>query len=153
MTTQDLINRHCHPGTKMSGKKISISVVVDMPLSTFFFIMQRLDGNQGPHQESWSHMLYSMEAVAPTVYNWVEALITVFKDQLTKCRQGELKQFGFGSILACFFFERVPLMRPQSIFTELRDRDPCMLIWVKVVVRTSGGRAKVKFEASFFSWL
>ena len=75
----------------MSGKKIPISAVVDMPLHTVLFIMQRLDGNQGPHQESWSHMLYSMEAVAPTVYNWEEALLPVFKDKLTKCQRGELK--------------------------------------------------------------
>ena len=49
MTTQELINRHCHPDTKMSSKKISISVVVDMPLCTILFIMQRLVGIQGPH--------------------------------------------------------------------------------------------------------
>ena len=61
-------------------------------------------------------MLYAIEAMAPTVFNWVEAMLPIFKDQLTKCRQGELKQFGFGSILACFFFERVPQMRPQVTF-------------------------------------
>ena len=53
-------------------------------------------------------MLYSLEAMAPTMFNWEEALLPIFKDQLTKFRQGELKQFEFGSILACFFFERVP---------------------------------------------
>ena len=50
MTTQEMINDHCHPGMKMSGNKISISVVVDMPLRIVLFIMQRLVGNQGPHQ-------------------------------------------------------------------------------------------------------
>ena len=98
-------------------------------------------------------MLYSLEAKAPTVDNWAEALLLVFKDQLTKCRQGELKQFSFGFILACFFFKRVPLMRPQVIFTEFRDRNPCMLRWVEIMARTGGGRAKVKFKAAFFRWL
>ena len=65
-------------------------------------------------------MLYVMEDMAPTVFNWVKALFPVFKDQLTKCRQGELKQFGYGTILACFFFERVPLLRLQLFFTEVR---------------------------------
>ena len=54
----------------------------------------------------------------------------MFKDQLTMCRKGELKQFDFGSILACFFFERVPQKRPQVVFTDLRMRDPHMLRWV-----------------------
>ena len=65
-------------------------------------------------------MLYAIEAMAPTVFNWAEALLLIFKDQLTKCRQGELKQFSFGSILACFFFEQVPQMRPQVFFIEMR---------------------------------
>ena len=39
MTTQDLINHHCQPGTKMSGKKIPISVVVYTPLRIVLLIM------------------------------------------------------------------------------------------------------------------
>ena len=68
-------------------------------------------------------MLYSLETMAPTVFNWIEAFFTVFKDQLTKCQQGELKQFGYGTILGCLFFKKVPLLRAQLVFTEMRDRD------------------------------
>ena len=68
------------------------------------------------HHTSREHMLYAIEAMEPTMFNWAEAMLTIFKDQLTKCRQGEIKQFGFGSILSCFFFERVPQMRPQMVF-------------------------------------
>ena len=112
MTTKELINRHFQPGTRISGKNISIRDVVDMPLRTVLFIMQRLAGSQGPHQASWAHMMYALEAIVHMVFDWAEALLPVFKDQLKKCWQGELKQFGYGSILACFFFERVSLMRP-----------------------------------------
>ena len=49
VTTQELINHHSHPGTRMPGKKIPIRAVVDMPLCTIFFIMQRLARSQGPH--------------------------------------------------------------------------------------------------------
>ena len=105
VTTQELINRHCMPSTMMLGKKIPIKVVVDDALCTVHFTMQRLEGSQGPNQASRAHLLYAIEAMAPTVFNWAEALLLVFKDQLTKCRQGELKQFGYGSILVCLFFE------------------------------------------------
>ena len=71
-------------------------------------------------------MLYTIEAMVPIVFNWVEALLPIFKDYLTKCRQGELRQFGFGSILACFFFEQAP----QVVFTELRVRYSRLLRWV-----------------------
>ena len=81
---------------------------MDGPLRISLFIMQRVDGSQGVHQASRAHMMYAIEAMAPTVFNWVKSMLPTFKDQLTKCRQGELKQFGFVSILASFFFERVP---------------------------------------------
>ena len=74
--------------------------VVDGPLWTVLFTMQRVAGSQGVHQVSRAHMLYAIEAMAPTVFNWAEAMLSIFKDQLTKCQKGELKQFGFGFILA-----------------------------------------------------
>ena len=110
-------------------------------------------GSQGVNQGSITHMLYAIEAMAPAFFNWVEALLPIFKDQLTKCWQGELKQFGFGSFLACFFFERVLQMRPQVVFTELRARDPRMQRWVYIMACTRAGRGKVKFGDSFFRWL
>ena len=80
-------------------------------------------------------------------------MLPIFKDQLTKCRQGELKQFGFGSILACFFFERVPQMRPRVTFRSLRAWDPRMLGWVQIMAHTGVGRGRVKFDDLFFRWL
>ena len=44
-------------------------------------------------------------------------------------------------------------MRPQVIFTELRARDSHMLRWVETMAGTGGGKAKVKFEVTFFRWL
>ena len=98
-------------------------------------------------------MLYAIEAMTPTIFNWAEALLLVFKDQLTKCWQGELKQFSFISILACLFFERVPQLRPQVVFTELRTRDPRMLRWVRIMAHIGAGGGKVKFGDPFFRWL
>ena len=97
---------------------------MDGPLRTVFFTMQRVAGIQGVNQASRAHMIYAIEAMVPTLFNWAKSLLPIFKDQLTKCRKGELKQFIFGSILAYFFFERVPQMRPQVVFTKLRAWDP-----------------------------
>ena len=49
------------------------------------FMMQRVEGSQGVHQPCRAHILYAIEAMEPTVFNWVEALLLIFKDQLTKC--------------------------------------------------------------------
>ena len=39
ITTQELINRYCIPGTRTSGKKIFIKAVVDDPLRIVLFTM------------------------------------------------------------------------------------------------------------------
>ena len=65
--------------------------MTDRALQTVLFNMQRVVGSQGVHQASRAHMLYAIEAMAPMVFNWAEAMLPIFKDQLTKCRQGELK--------------------------------------------------------------
>ena len=49
MTTQEMINCHCVPGTRMSGKKIPIKEVVDNALCTILFVMQRMARSQGDH--------------------------------------------------------------------------------------------------------
>ena len=85
ITTQELIVRHFYLGTKMLGKKIPIKDVMELPLQTILFTMQRVVGSQGAHQASRAHIMYSLEAIAPTMFNWVKALFLVFKDQLTKC--------------------------------------------------------------------
>ena len=69
ITTQELIDRHCIHGTKTLGTKIPIKTVVDGPLQTVLFTMQRVARSQGVHQESRTHMLYGIEAMAPTVFN------------------------------------------------------------------------------------
>ena len=69
ITTQELINCHCVPGTRTLGKKIPIKLVMDGPLHTVLFTMQRVVGSQGMHQASRAHMLYSIEAMVPTVFN------------------------------------------------------------------------------------
>ena len=69
ITTQELINHHCIHGTRTSGKKIPIKVVVDGPLWTILFTIQRVVRSQGVHQESRALMLYAIEAMVPTVFN------------------------------------------------------------------------------------
>ena len=69
ITTQELINHHCIPWTRTSRKKIPIKAVVDGPLRTVLFTMQRVAGSQGVHQASRAHMLYVIESMAPTVFN------------------------------------------------------------------------------------
>ena len=85
ITTRELIDRQYAPGTGTSGKKIPIKAVIDRALRIVMFTMQRVAGSQGGNQASRAHMMYALEAMAPMVFNCVEALLPIFNDQLTKC--------------------------------------------------------------------
>ena len=52
ITTQELIDHHCIPGTRKSEKKILINAMMDGPLQTMFFTMKRVVGSQGVHWAS-----------------------------------------------------------------------------------------------------
>ena len=69
ITTQELIDRHYIPGTMTSGKKIPIKLVMDGPLWTMLFTMQRVAGSQRVHQVSRVHILYAIESMVPIVFN------------------------------------------------------------------------------------
>ena len=70
VTTQGFIDQYYFSGTQMSGKKIPIKDVRDLPLRKFHFSIQRVLGSYGAHHASRDHMLYSLEAMASTVFNW-----------------------------------------------------------------------------------
>ena len=72
-------------------KKIPIKAVMDRDLWTILFTMQRVAGSQGVHQNSREHMMYAIEAMESMVFNWVKAMLPIFKDQLNNYRHGELK--------------------------------------------------------------
>ena len=57
-----------------------------MDLYRLSYLLCRVVGIQGVHQASREHMLYAIEAMAPTVFNWAESMLSIFKDQLTKCQ-------------------------------------------------------------------
>jgi hypothetical protein len=74
------------------------------------------------------------------------------KRKLTKCRQGNLKQFGYGYLLVSFFLERVPLLRLQVEWDLLAPTDPIMLIWCHLMARYVVGPI-IKYNDTFFDWL
>ena len=85
--------------------------MTDRPIRTVLFTIEKVAGSWYFHQTTLYHMLYPLECMDPTILNWSEGLIVSLKYQLTKFRQGEIKQFGYGVIVVSCFLERVPLLR------------------------------------------
>jgi hypothetical protein len=74
------------------------------------------------------------------------------KRKLTKCRRGDLKHFGYGSLLVSFFLERAPLLRLQVDWGLLAAQDSRMLRWCNLMAQHIE-RPIIKYNDSFFDWL
>ena len=94
----------CTEGTRRQGGKLPIQHVTDIPLRTILYTVTRIVGSTSSHLASKSQVMISIRATEGVVFDWCSGLLANLKDQLTRCRQGRQKQFGYGSILACFFF-------------------------------------------------
>ena len=99
-----------------------------------------------------SYFQYAIECTEPQVFNCSDAVLHSMKRKLTKCRRGDLKQFGYGTILVSFFLERVPLLRLQVDWGLSAPRDPRMMRWCNLITRHVAG-PMIKYNDSFFDWL
>ena len=76
------------------------------------------------------------------------------KSQLNRCKNGKLKNFGYGAILLSFSLERVPILRPQYIPVDKGgSRDPRLMRWVALMACHDGDNPVVRYMPEFFDWL
>ena len=88
-----------------------------------------------------------------TVFDWCTPLLANMKEQLTYIRRGQTKNFGFGTILCTFFFEKVPALRPRVAVAISSPRDPRMGRWDDLMKRLGGGEVpRNAFDDHFFAW-
>ena len=69
-------------------------------------------------------MFYAVECIQPIVYEWSTTLLSNMKQQLNDCKMGQVRNFGFGSILSTFFFEQVSGLSPRVDIAPHGVRDP-----------------------------
>jgi hypothetical protein len=75
------------------------------------------------------------------------------KRQLTSCRSQTQRNFGFGTILFSFLFERVPSFNPREVVRGHQASLPAICRWAVLLPQQGGGRINESFDDDFFSWL
>jgi hypothetical protein len=104
----EYIRRYCEHEVERCKGKVAIIGVHDLTLRTILFTIAQMAGSASMHVALQIYFQYVMECIETRVFNWCDELLRSMKNQLTKRKSGELKQFGYGSILVSFFLERVP---------------------------------------------
>lgn len=152
-SVRDYIRRYCREGSQPSKDgKINIRDVTNRSLRTILFTFARMAGSAALHVANRSYMQYVVECLEPKVFNWCDTILFVMKEQLTKVKNGILKNFGYSSILTAFSLEKIPLMQPQYIPLGLPPpTEPRMQRWVDHMSRHAG-QSQVSFSDTFFGW-
>ena len=89
----------------------------------------------------------------PRLYDWATTVTINMKRQLTKCKKGKLKQFGYGSILVSFILERLPIFQGQgAAVADSIPREPRMARWAALMPKSGGGQ-QMSWRPEFFRWL
>ena len=101
-------------GTEKIGSQIPTNSIQVLGLKAILLALGRIARLASLHQASQPLMFYEVECMRPTVYDWSTTLLSNIKQQLSDCKMGRVRNFGFGSILSTFFFERVLRLIPRS---------------------------------------
>ena len=87
----DIIDQHCALGTKPQYGKLRIQSIVYIPLRIVVYTIGKVARTRSTHLTTRSHMMYALQCMEPTVFNWCEGMLVCLKNQLSKCKIGTLK--------------------------------------------------------------
>lgn len=94
--------------------KVDIATIRDLTLKVVLFTITRAAGAQALHEVTKNQLLLASECMNPNIFDWATTVTANMKRQLTKCKRGKMKQFGYGSILVSFILERLPIFQGQG---------------------------------------
>ena len=80
----DIIDQHCSLGIEPQSGKLQFKSIVDLPLRIVVYTIGKVEGTRASHLTSRSHMLYALQCMDPTFFNWCEGMLACLKSPLNK---------------------------------------------------------------------
>ena len=90
LTIDEYIVVYCYPDTKKVGSQIPTNSIQVSGLNAILLTLGRIAGLASLHQALQPLMLYVVECMRPTVYDWSPALLGNMKHQLSECNMGRV---------------------------------------------------------------
>jgi hypothetical protein len=110
----ELIKIHCKVDIDKVGTQFPIKNISNLSLKVIVLLIGQITGSASLHQAFWVHMNCVFQFLNAQFFYWSTSLLDYMKRQLTECRMRRHINFGFGTILFSFFFERVPNISPRE---------------------------------------
>jgi hypothetical protein len=98
----EYLENHCVPGARLVEGTIAFKDTRDLPLRSILFSITSIAGSTNAHLVSRSQVAYGLQCLEPKLFNWSAGFLQNVKEQITRCKAGQQKQFGYGSFLVSF---------------------------------------------------
>ena len=149
---QEYIDTCYEAGTQKMASQIPIAHIKRLDLHSITFCLVRMSGTTSQHVISRPLMYYALKCTWPTVFDWCTGLLASVCSQLTACKAGWQKNFGYKNLICSFLFERVPSISPRVSLPPSPPREPQMKRWTLLQYRLGGG-LPCHYDEDFFNQL
>ena len=153
LNIENLIALHCEAGTNHLRSQVPINNITNLSLQAILLLIGRITGSTALHQASRAQMNCAIQCLNAHIFDWSTTLLECMKRQLTDCQQQTQRNFGFGTILCSFFFERVLRFSPREVVRGHHASFPAICRWKLLLSRQGCGRTNESFDDDFFAWL
>jgi hypothetical protein len=150
---EELIAEYCVAGTNTRTSWIPVNSIINIRLQTILSLIGRITGSTAHHQATRAHLNCALRCLDGQIFDWSTTLLEAMRRQLTDARERTHRNFGFGTILCSFFFERVPCFSPRMTVRGHLASFPAVCRWAALLPRQGGGRTVESFNDDFFAWL
>jgi hypothetical protein len=111
----EMIGLHCEAGIGRTSLQVPISKISNLSLQVIVFLIEWVTGSVALHQASHAQMNCAIQCLNAQIFYWSTTLLDCMKRKLTDWRLRNQRNFGFGTIIFSFFFERVSSFIPQEV--------------------------------------
>jgi hypothetical protein len=134
-----LIGLYYEAGTDRTSSQVSISKISDLALQAIVLLIERIIGFVALHQASCAQMNCAVQCLNAQIFYWSTTLLDCMKRQLIDCQSRTQRNFGFGTIIFSFFFERVPSFSPREVVRGHQASLPVICRWAVLLPRQEEG--------------
>jgi hypothetical protein len=129
----ELIAQYCVGGTNTMTSWIPVNNIINIALQTILSLIRRIIGSTAHHQATRAHLNCALQCLDGHIFDWSTTLLEAMRRQLTDCRERTHRNFGFGTILCSFFFERVPCFSPRMTVRGHLATFPTVCRWATLL--------------------
>ena len=132
LSVHNYIDIYYELGTQKRASCIRIVHIRNFPLQVLMSTIVRVAGSSSLHLATQNQMRLAVDCMQGALYDWCSRVIAIMRKQLSDCKRGRWKNFGYSNILVAFFFERVPGLSLPVPLPVRSPYQPKLSRWVDI---------------------